>query len=106
VPLRAKLCYREIDGTVMVSKKDNKQVVTVVPADQKITNYELKGMKAKVRSGATVTRSQVLAESENGKKTIKAGGIGTVKVDKDKIVLTHDSGNSREYTVSEYALLK
>ncbi len=96
----------EIDGTVLVAKKDNKQVVTVVPADQKVTKYELKGMKAKIRSGASVTRSQVLAESADGKKTIKAGGIGTVKVDKDRIVLTHDSGNSREYTISEYTTIE
>lgn len=92
----------EIDGTVKITKNGAKQIISVVPADQKVTNYDLKDMKPKVKTGATVTRSQVLAESSDGKKTIKAGGIGTVVVEKDSIVLTHDSGNTREYTVSEY----
>lgn len=96
----------EIDGTVKITKKDNKQVISVVPADQKVTTYELKDMKPKIKTGATVTRSQVLAQSADGKKTIKAGGIGTVSVESSKIVLTHDSGNTREYTVSEYTTIE
>ncbi len=96
----------ETSGTVKISKKDNKQVISIVPDDQKVTNYPLKDMKAKVKSGAQVTRSQVLAISTDGKKTIKAGGIGTVEVLKDEIRLTHDSGNTRQYTVSEYTTIE
>ena len=96
----------EIDGTVKLSKSGAKQVVSVIPADQKVTNYDLKDMTPKVKTGAGVIRSQILAKSSDGKKTIKAGGIGTVTVEADKIVLTHDSGNSREYTLSEYTTLE
>lgn len=92
----------EIDGTIRIAKKDDKQIITIVPADQKVTKYPLKTMKVKVKSGDKVTRSQILAQSADGKKTIKAGGVGTVVVEPNQIVLTHDSGNSREYTVSEY----
>ncbi len=92
----------EIAGTAKITKKDTKQVISIVPDDQKITRYPLKDMKPKVKTGVQVTRSQVLAISADGKKTVKAGGIGTVTVEKDEIVLTHDSGNTRQYTTSEY----
>lgn len=96
----------EIAGTVKINKKDTKQVISIVPDDQKITNYPLKGMKAQVKNGAQVSRSEVLAVSSDGKKTIKAGGIGTVQLNKDEIVLTHDSGNTRQYTVGEYTTIE
>ncbi len=96
----------EIDGVIKITKKDSKLIVSVVPADQKVTTYELKGMKPNVKSGVQVTRSQVLAKSADGKKTIKAGGIGTVEVKDEQIVLTHDSGNSHEYTISEYTTVE
>jgi len=92
----------DIDGVVKITRKDKKQLISVTPADQKVTNYDLKDMKPNVKTGEIVTRSQVLAQSKDGKKTIKAGGIGTVKVDKTQIILTHDSANTREYTVSEF----
>ena len=63
-------------------------------------------MKVKVKTGDKVTRSQVLAESADGKKTIKAGGVGTVTIEPTQVVLAHDSGNSREYTVGEYTGLE
>lgn len=47
-----------------------------------------------------------MAKSADGKKTIKAGGNGTVKVTKDGITLVHEGGNLREYTVSEYTTLE
>ncbi len=92
----------DIDGVVKITRKDKKQLISVTPADQKVTNYDLKDMKPNVKTGEIVTRSQVLAQSKDGKKTIKAGGIGTVKVDKTQIILTHDSANTREYTISEF----
>jgi DNA-directed RNA polymerase subunit beta' len=96
----------DIEGTVKITRKDKKQIVSVTPADQKVTNYDLKGMKPNVKTGEIVTRSQVLAQSKDGKKTIKAGGIGTVKVDKTQIILTHDSANTREYTLSEFTTIE
>ena len=63
-------------------------------------------MKAKVKTGDMVERSQILAESKDGKKTIKAGGSGEVKVTKDMIALTHLGAGLREYTVGEYVTLE
>lgn len=96
----------EIDGFVKITKKDNKQTISVIPEDQKVTHYKLKSMKPQVKNGEQVTRSQVLAISDDGKKTIKAGGIGTVEITGDEIVLTHLSGNSRDYTVSEFTTIE
>ncbi len=96
----------DIEGTVKISKKDNKQLISVIPLNQKVTEYELKGMKPLVKTGENVKRSALLAKSADGKKTIKAGGNGTVKVAKDGITLVHEGGNMREYTVSEYTTLE
>ncbi|MFO0862446.1 MAG: DNA-directed RNA polymerase subunit beta' [Candidatus Saccharibacteria bacterium] len=96
----------DIEGTVKITKKDNKQLITVIPLNQKVTEYELKDMKPSVKTGDTVKRSAVMAKSADGKKTIKAGGNGTVKVTKDGITLVHEGGNLREYTVSEYTTLE
>lgn len=96
----------DIEGSVKIIRKDKKQILSITPADQKVTNYELKGMKSNVKTGEVVTRSQVLAQSADGKKTVKAGGVGTVKVDKTQIVLTHDSANTREYTLPEFTTIE
>ncbi|HMS92142.1 MAG TPA: DNA-directed RNA polymerase subunit beta' [Candidatus Saccharibacteria bacterium] len=96
----------DIEGTVKIARKDKKQLISVTPADQKVTKYDLKDMKPNVKTGEVVTRSQLLAQSADGKKTIKAGGVGTVKVDKTQIILTHDSANTREYTVSEFTTIE
>jgi DNA-directed RNA polymerase subunit beta' len=96
----------EIDGTVQVRRSGNKQIIIIIPDDQKITEYKLGEMKPKVKTGDMVERSQVLAESRDGKRTIKAGGSGEVKVTKDMIVLTHFGAGLREYTVGEYVTLE
>lgn len=53
-----------------------------------------------------VERSQVLAEAKDGKRTVKAGGSGEVKVTKDMIVLTHLGAGLREHSVGEYVSLE
>ncbi len=96
----------DIEGTVKITKKDNKQLISIIPLNQKVTEYELKDMKPSVKTGDVVKRSAVMAKSADGKKTIKAGGNGTVKVTKDGITLVHEGGNLREYTISEYTTLE
>jgi DNA-directed RNA polymerase subunit beta' len=96
----------DIDGTIQVRQAGNKQNIIIIPEDQKVTDYKLGTMKAKVKTGDMVERSQVLAESKDGKRTIKAGGSGEVKVTKDTISLTHMGAGIREYTVSEYTTLE
>jgi DNA-directed RNA polymerase subunit beta' len=96
----------DIDGTVKITKKDTKNLISIVPLNQKVTEYELKGMKPSVKTGDTVKRSSIMAKSADGKKTIKAGGNGTVKVSSTGISLVHEGGNLREYTVNEYTTLE
>ena len=103
---RGQAILADIDGSIQIRKSGNKQLIMIIPEDQKVTEYKLGTMKPKVKSGDIVERSQVLAESKDGKKTVKAGGSGEVKVTKDKISLTHMGAGVREYTVGEYAALE
>ena len=97
----------EIDGIATVKAVDNKQVVRIAPVDMKVTEYEIKeGMKAMVKSGVSVKKGDVLAANETGKRTIKAGADGTVKVNKATIDITHEGGNVKEYTLPDYVTLK
>lgn len=96
----------EADGVVKIKRQEGKQIISIVPADQKVTEYPLQGMKPLVKTGASVTRGTLMAKAETGKKTVKAGAAGSVKVSKDAIVLTHEGGNTREYTIGEYVNLE
>ncbi len=96
----------DIDGTVQMRRMGGKQILAIIPDDQKKTEYKLGAMKAKVKTGDMVERSQVLAEAKDGKRTVKAGGSGEVQVTKDKIILTHMGAGVREYTVGEYVGLE
>ena len=99
---RGQAILADVDGTIQIRRSGNKQNIIIIPLDQKITEYKLSGMKTVVKSGDMVERSQILAQSKDGKKTIKAGGSGEVKISKDKISLLHMGAGLREYTVGEY----
>ncbi len=96
----------DIAGTVQVRRAGGKQLLVIIPDDQKKTEYKLGAMTAKVKTGDMVERSQVLAESKDGKRTVKAGGSGEVEVTRDKIILTHMGAGIREHTVGEYVGLE
>jgi DNA-directed RNA polymerase subunit beta' len=104
---RGEAILAEIDGVVTLKATEGKQVLRIAPADLKITPYELKeGMKPVVKTGAEVAKGDVLAQNETGKRTVKAGADGTVKVAKGRIELTHEGGNIKEYTLPDYVTLK
>jgi DNA-directed RNA polymerase subunit beta' len=103
---RGQAILSDVEGTIQIRRSGNKQNIIIIPDDQKVTEYKLGAMKALVKTGDMVERSQVLAESKDGKKTIKAGGGGEVKVGKDTITLTHLGAGLREYTVGEYVTLE
>lgn len=96
---RGEAVLSEIDGVVTLREKDSKVTITVAAPDVKITPYELKDMKAIVKSAQHVKHNDVLAQTKDGKKTIKAKADGTVKVGKTSIELTHDGGTVREYVI-------
>ncbi|QQS26612.1 DNA-directed RNA polymerase subunit beta' [bacterium] len=104
---RGEAILAEVDGVVTLKATQGKQVLRIAPADLKITPYELKeGMKPTVKTGDTVAKGDVLAKNETGKRTVKAGADGTIKVGKAKIELTHEGGNIKEYTLPDYVSLK
>lgn len=97
----------EVDGVVKIRDHDGKQIVHIAPPDLKSTDYELEAnMQVKVKTGQVVKSGEVLAVNKEGKKSLKAKADGTVKVSKSAIVLTHDGGSVREYTVPAYVTLE
>lgn len=96
----------EVDGIVSLKEQGNKQIIRVSQPDVKVTAYKTKGFKAAIKSGHVAKAGEILAHATTGKKTIKAGAHGTVKVTKDAIELTHDGGTSRAYTVPDYISLE
>ncbi len=96
----------EIDGVVTLKDAPGKHIIKVMPANLKVTDYDLDGRKASVKSGAKVIPGDVLAAMPDGKKAIKAKVEGTVKVSKDQISITHTGGVEREYSVPSYQNLE
>ncbi|MDP4038633.1 MAG: DNA-directed RNA polymerase subunit beta' [bacterium] len=92
----------EIDGVISIKESNNKKVIRISQPNLKVTDYKLEKMKPLVKSGATVKKGQLLASSEDKKRTIKAGAEGSVKINSTSIGLTHEGGNMREYTISAY----
>ncbi len=91
----------EVDGVINVAAVTGKHIIRITPPDLKVTEYELEGRKSVVKSGDTVTAKDVLAEGE-GQKPLKAKVDGRVEVKKDKILLTHEGENVKEYTVPNF----
>lgn len=96
----------EMAGVVTVKDAPGKHIVRVTPADLKITEYELGERKATIKTGDKVLPGDVMATDANGKHALKSKAEGTVKVAKDKILLTHSGGNDHEYTVPNYQTLE
>ncbi len=103
---RGEALLAEVDGIATLKTIDGKQVLRIAPADLKITKYDIKaGMKISVKTGAIVKKGDVLAVSETGKRTIKAGADGRISVGKTVIELSHEGGNVKEYTIPDYVTL-
>ena len=97
----------EVDGVVAIRDHDGKQIIRIAPPDLKTTDYKIDAtMKTKVKTGQVVKHGDVLATAKDGKKSVKASADGTVKVGKTAIVLTHDGGASREYTIPAHVTLE
>ncbi len=92
----------EIDGVVTIKEAPGKRIVRIMPANLKVTDYELGERKATVKSGAKVMPGDILAADANGKHAVKAKVEGTVKVGKDKVSVSHTGGNEKEYSIPNY----
>ncbi len=89
----------DVAGVVKIVSDDSKHTITITPPDAKVTEYELGDMKSAVKTGQVVGHGDIMAQSKDGSRTIKSKAAGTVKVSKTQIVLSHDGGNSREFTI-------
>ncbi len=96
----------EATGVVTIKEAPGKHVVRITPADLKITEYELGDRKPSVKSGDKVNIGDILAADANGKHALKAKAEGSVKVAKDKILLSHAGGNEHEYVIPNYQSLE
>ncbi|MBW3538095.1 DNA-directed RNA polymerase subunit beta' [Candidatus Parcubacteria bacterium] len=96
----------EISGVVSVHAAPGKRIIRISPAELKVTEYELGGRTASVKSGAKVVAGDVIAAEAGGKKPLKAKAEGTVKLSGDKLLLTHSGGNDKEYAVPSYQNLE
>nr|MBP9827247.1 DNA-directed RNA polymerase subunit beta' [Candidatus Saccharibacteria bacterium] len=104
---RGEAILAEVDGVATLKTVDSKQILRIAPVDMKVTTYDIKeGMKIAVKTGAVVKKGDVMAANESGKRTVKAGADGLVKVNKNSIDLTHEGGNIKEYTIPDYITLK
>jgi DNA-directed RNA polymerase subunit beta' len=103
---KAQAILADVAGVVTVKQASGKQLIKIAPADLKVTEYELDGRTAQVKSGMKVEPGDVMASMEGGKKPLKAKAEGTVKVHKDRIDLTHIGGAEREYAVSSFQNLE
>ena len=96
----------EIDGVATVKSTASKHTISISPANLKVTDIELDGKIAKVKTGDKVVVGDILATDEKGKKAIKSKIEGTVKVGKTSIAITHTGGSDREYSVPVYQNLE
>jgi len=96
----------EIDGVVSIKESEGKKIISVSQPNLKTTEYQLGKAKPVVKSGDLVQRGQLLASSQDKKRTIKAGAKGTVKVSKSAITLLHEDSNLHQYIVSAHENIK
>ncbi|MEI7818957.1 MAG: DNA-directed RNA polymerase subunit beta' [bacterium] len=103
---RGQAILAEVDGIATIKTTDNKQTLRIAPVDMKVTDYVIKeGMKPTVKTGSVVVKGDVMAANESGKRTVKAGADGVVQLGTGIIHLTHEGGNVKEYTISDYVML-
>ncbi len=90
----------EIDGQVYISKPNNKEyVVRIHGADVAKDTYALNsGVQSAIKDGSRVASGETLFIDENG-QSVKVKTEGMVRVEKDKIVVIHESDEVKEYVI-------
>jgi DNA-directed RNA polymerase subunit beta' len=89
----------EIDGQVYISKPNNKEyVVRIQGADVEKDTYELGQAHSAIKDGSKVNSGETLYIDEHS-KSIKAKATGLVRLEKNKIIVVHESDEVKEYIV-------
>jgi DNA-directed RNA polymerase subunit beta' len=90
----------EIDGQVYISKPNNKEyVVRIHGADVAKDTYALNsGVQSAIKDGSRIASGETLFIDENG-QSVKVKTEGMVRVEKDKIIVIHESDEVKEYVI-------
>lgn len=96
----------EIDGQIYISKQSNKEyVVRVQGQDAAKDVYGLGKAHSAIKDGSQVSAGETLFISEDG-QSIKSKTAGWVRLEKDKLVVVHESDLVKEYVVpASFSLL-
>ncbi len=96
----------EVDGQVYITKPNNKEyVVRVQGADVARDTFDLSGAQSMLKDGSKVEAGDTLYVSQKG-ENIKAKVSGHVRMEKNKLVIIHESDEVKEYIIpSSYSLL-
>lgn len=95
----------EIDGKVLLEEEKDRKIIRLV--GEKILQDKFpieKGVKVKVKDKAEVKEGEVLLIDKEGEK-IRAAAKGTVKKEKDYLILTRESVEEKEYVVAKNAVI-
>ena len=89
----------EIDGQVYIAKPNNKEyIVRIQGADVEKDVYELKGEQSAIKDGSKVMSGETLYIDKDS-KSVKAKADGLVRLEKDKIIIVHESDQVKEYVI-------
>jgi DNA-directed RNA polymerase subunit beta' len=89
----------EIDGQVYIAKPNNKEyIVRIQGADVEKDTYDLGNTQSAIKDGSKVEAGETLYIDESS-KTIKAKTAGLVRLEKDKMIVVHESDQVKEYII-------
>jgi len=96
----------EVDGQVYITKPNNKEyLVRIQGADVEKDTYVLGGSRSATKDGSKVMGGETLFIDEDG-KSIKAKVAGIVRLEKDTMVVVHESDDVKEYVIpASFSLL-
>ena len=89
----------EIDGQVYIAKPNNKEyIVRIQGADVTKDTYPLNGMQTAIKDGSKVMAGETLYIDQEG-KSVKAKSDGMVRLEKEQIIVVHESDDVKEYVI-------
>jgi DNA-directed RNA polymerase subunit beta' len=96
----------EVDGQVYIAKPNNKEyIVRIQGADVTKDTYHLEKAQSAIKDGSKVEAGETLFIDGNS-KTIKATTAGLVRLEKDRIIVVHESDQVKEYVIpASFSLL-
>ncbi len=95
----------EVDGQVYIAKPNNKEyIVRIQGADVAKDSYDLSGANSVLKDGSKVVAGETLF-TDGKNESVKAKTAGHVRVEKNKLMVIHESDDIKEYVVpASYSL--